>query len=593
MADPTEEEEAQATEAGNQATAEFICGTVLKLEAVKSLNESCVGKAKSAVESLPSIEDVDPGVICPALLVLGPAVGATCAIAISDAAQPIRDAFKTAYDNTIGETVDKVVGAAKFIADPQSSFEDIVNTVRDGAVDIMNQVMGELVNIGNPDFTAEWWRNSYAAAGGIGVFVAAIMSLLLTRLAAADEISSSQFAEGLQYLVAGLISMVWAPVIAYVVQDVITTFNKGIVDWGGEDLYKVILDGAIFQLTAPMIPGGILMGLVFFLLLFLAAVMVFVMFIAQGLAVYITAIAMAIGFGMLAHPKWRSKGLKIPMLVLGIMLAKPLLLFIMTVLFKMIESFDPLSLLGSSALQALGEGCIVILSLLLVGLAPWTAFRFMPLLPSGSEIDGGQMNPAGSAASGAAGMMMMSMSMKRMQSGGGGGSGGGESTGGSGSASSSSSSEGESSTGSSSSPTGGSDPTESTTGGAGGAGDAAGAAKSASSAAGGASGGAGGAAGSAGGASGGAGGAAGGAGGAAGGAGGAAGGAGGAVGGGGALAGGAVTGGGLLVAAAAAKVAGGAAQAGKQAAQSAAPAQQADSNEESQSNLHDRRGWSE
>ncbi|MGO2773510.1 MAG: hypothetical protein ACTIB2_08945 [Brachybacterium tyrofermentans] len=553
MADPTPEEEQQATEAGNQAGAEFICGPVLPIGNNAVLMDKCTDLAKDALAAAPSIDEVDASLICPALVILGPAISVGCMVAISDQMQPIRDAIKTAYDNTIGEAVDTVVDTAKFIADPGSAFEDIVNTVRDGAVDILNQVMGELVNIGNPDFTADWWRDSYAAAGGIGVFVAAIMSLLLTRLAAADKISSNQFAEGLQYLVAGLVSMVWAPVIAYVIQNTLTTFNKGIVDWGGEDLYKVILDGAIFQLTAPVIPGGILMGLVFFLLLFLAALMVFVMFIAQGLAVYITAIGMAIGFGMLAHPQWRSKGLRIPMLVLGIMLSKPLLLFVITVLFKMIESYDPLSLLGSGGLKSLGEGCMVVLSLFLVGLAPWTAFRFIPLLPSGSEVDGGQMNPAGSAASGAAGMMMMTMSMKRMQGGGGGDSGGGGGG-------------GTSSTTMSSAP---SAPASPPPAGGSGAGGAARGASGAARGAGGAAGGAGGAAGGAGGA------------------------AGGAAGGGGLLAGGAATGGALLVAAAAAKVAGGAAQTGKQAAQSAAPAQQSDSNEESQSSIHDRRGLTE
>src|SRR5699024_8687795 len=429
LAEPSAEDEEAARAAGNTAAAEFACN--LLPTGGGALKDKCVVLAEGAVAKAPSFEEIQPQVMCTALLPLGPIPTAGCVALVTANVGGLKDAAQEAYDATLGkagEVINTAKKAKKFIDDPQSAFEEIVNTLKEGAVDFLNKVMGELVNIGNPDFTAGWWRNSYAAAGGIGLFVAAVMMVMVLKDAARDRISAHQLGESFQYLMGGIISMVWAPVVAYVIQDMIAAFNRGIVDWGGEDLYETILEGAIFSLTASMMPGGILMGLVFWFLLFIGAVLTFVMFIAQGMAVHMTSVGMAIAFGMLAHPRWRSKALRVPMTVIGIMLAKPTLLFVITVLFKMIQGFKPLDLLGQDALQTLGEGCMIVLALFAVGLAPWVAFKFIPLRPDGSEVDGGGFNPA-SAAAGAAGGMMMTMGMRRMQTSGGGGDSGPSSSG--------------------------------------------------------------------------------------------------------------------------------------------------------------------
>lgn len=550
LAEPSAEEEEAARAAGNTAGAEFACDLLpIPNEEVKT---QCIGMAEAAIAKAPSFEEIQPQIMCGALLPLGLVATAGCVGLVTANVGGLRDAAQTAYDATIGqaeEVIDTAKKAKAFIDDPQSAFEDIVNMLKEGAVDFLNKVMGELVNIGNADFSAEWWRNAYAAAGGIGLFVAAVMMIMVLKDAARDRISAHQLGESFQYLMGGIISMVWAPVLAYVVQDMIAAFNRGIIAWGGEDIYETVLEGAIFSITANLMPGGVLMGLVFWFILFIGAVLVFVMFIAQGMAVYMTSVGMAIAFGMLAHPRWRSKALRVPMLVLGIMLAKPTLLFVITVLFKMIQSFKPLNLLGQDALQTLGEGCMIILALLAVGLAPWVAFKFIPLLPDGSEVDGGGFNPA-SAAAGAAGGMMMTLGMRRMQTAGAGAGGDGGSPP---SGKSSSTMKSAPSAPASGTP-GGKNPASATVGSAGGGVGKAGAAGASGASKAGAAG----AAGKA-----------------------------------GVAAGGAATGGALILAAMAARGTQTAAATAKTAAESAAPPSQGPSQEEQQSSLHDRRKWSE
>ncbi|MFD4009106.1 hypothetical protein [Brachybacterium vulturis] len=547
LAEPSAEEEEAARAAGNTAGAEFVCG--LLPTGGGDLKNKCVDLAEGAIAKAPSFEEIQPQIMCAALAPLGPVPVVGCVGLVTANVGGLKDAAQKAYDATIGqaeEVIDTAKKAKKFIDDPQSAFEDIVNMLKEGAVDFLNKVMGELVNIGNADFSAEWWRNAYAAAGGIGLFVAAVMMIMVLKDAARDRISAHQLGESFQYLMGGIISMVWAPVLAYVVQNMIAAFNRGIIAWGGEDIYETVLEGAIFSITANLMPGGVLMGLVFWFILFIGAVLVFVMFIAQGMAVYMTSVGMAIAFGMLAHPRWRSKALRVPMLVLGIMLAKPTLLFVITVLFMMIQSFKPLNLLGQDALQTLGEGCMIILALLAVGLAPWVAFKFIPLLPDGSEVDGGGFNPA-SAAAGAAGGMMMTMGMRRMQGSGGGGDSGSSSGG------KSSSSMGSAPSAPAPTSAGGKGPSATNAASAVGGSGKAGAAKAGAAKAG-----ATGAAGKA-----------------------------------GVAAGGAATGGALILAAMAAKGTQTAAATAKTAAESSAPAAQGPSQEEQQSSMHDRRKWSE
>lgn len=429
-AEPTEEQQTEARAEAAQAGAAVACAQLpLKNNNVQ---EKCVEVVTPVLESA-DWENLGVSDVCDAVGLtpgIGPAITTVCAGLIQPILEEVVETLKTTYDSLVDAVRDPVEGViegakgaaqgVQFVADPAGELERIINSVRDSAVGFYTKMLEELVKFGDPDFNAEWWVQSYAAVTGIALLISAFMALFLLKDASEDKISPSQLAQGLQYLVWGIVAMFFAPVIVRLLQGRMVELNAGIIDWGGPDIFEALLDAALIDVQAGAIPGGALVGMILFILMLIGALLVFVMLLLQGVALYLTTIALGISFGMLAHPRWRTKALRVPMLVLGIMLAKPLLLFVLMVIGKMIDGFTP-AMGMSEPFKVLGNSLMIIICLLIVGLAPWTLFRFFPILPDGGEITPGDMNPIGALAGAGAGAAGTKIAMDRMSGGGGGG----------------------------------------------------------------------------------------------------------------------------------------------------------------------------
>src|ERR1044072_1201335 len=93
----------------------------------------------------------------------------------------------------------------------------------------------------------------------------------------------------------------------------------------GNVMYDTV-NGAIDQLkvsSTPSVAILLLFGLI------IAGVMVILTLLLQTLALYLTGSVMAIAFVMTIDPEMRRRALKLPMTWLGVLLAKPLLFFMM------------------------------------------------------------------------------------------------------------------------------------------------------------------------------------------------------------------------------------------------------------------------
>lgn len=76
LAEPSAEDEEAARAASNTAAAEYACG-LLPIPS-EDVIDQCVGLAEGAVAKVPTFEEIQPQVMCAALLPLGPIPTAGC-----------------------------------------------------------------------------------------------------------------------------------------------------------------------------------------------------------------------------------------------------------------------------------------------------------------------------------------------------------------------------------------------------------------------------------------------------------------------------------------------------------------------------------
>ncbi|MFF0494588.1 hypothetical protein ACFYTQ_36690 [Nocardia sp. NPDC004068] len=305
--------------------------------------------------------------------------------------------------------VNKGSQAARFVTDPQSVIDDWANSSKDSAVDLSSRVLDGLAATGRFDPTAGWFLRWYAISTGIGVMVMGAMTLLaLWRASARGETIKSIAADLFGYLPAGVILMLFAPMIAAMLVEVANTGSEQIAKAAGPDMGEMITNLKKFTggLAATNLVGGVLVGLVLFLLLIAGALAVFFGLLMHQVALPCLAVASGIGFGMWVHPSWRKKALRPVLLFIAIVFSKPLLFLLLATLTGTLNA-SLTDNRGGDALSTLAQLCLVVVAFLVAGLAPWSLLRYAPLLPSRSDAAGfGQSGSLLAGAVGGAGSTM-------------------------------------------------------------------------------------------------------------------------------------------------------------------------------------------
>ncbi|MBF6333185.1 hypothetical protein [Nocardia transvalensis] len=310
--------------------------------------------------------------------------------------ETLRDAGVYAAGNAIVSAFTWVFGTAiptaiKFVADPQSVIDDWANATKASAVDLSSKVLRGLVAVGAFDPSQGWFLRWYALSTGIGIAVMGLMTLLaLWRAAAKGETAKTIAADLFGYLPAGVILMLFAPFLAQLIVGAANAMSESIVHISGPDMGEMVTNLEHFsgKLTAPALPGGVVVGLILFLLLIAGSLAVFFGLLMHAVALPALAIASGIGFGMWVHPKWRTKALRPVLLFIGLVASKPLLFLLLALETSVVNAALTGQPAGQGTLGTLGQLCLVVVAFIVVGLAPWSLLRYAPLLPSRSDANG-------------------------------------------------------------------------------------------------------------------------------------------------------------------------------------------------------------
>jgi hypothetical protein len=316
-----------------------------------------------------------------------------------------------------------VPNMAAFVADPQTVIDDWAVSSKEGAVQLSSQVLTGLAGVGGFDPAADWFLRWYAMSTGLGIAVMAVMTILaLWRASAKGETMKSIAGDLLGYAPAGVLMMLFAPMLAQMLVELSNALSEAVTRVSGPDMGQMVTNLNHFtgELTAPGLSGGVIVGLLLFLLLIAGALGVFVGLLMHANALPILAVAAGIGFGMWVHPKWRPKALRPLLVFLGIVFSKPLLFFLLAVQTGVINAAltDQSSMHGDTG--TLGKFCMLVVSFLVVGLAPWSLVKYAPLLPTRADASGFGAH-SGSLMAGALGGVASSHMWYRRGGGGGGG----------------------------------------------------------------------------------------------------------------------------------------------------------------------------
>lgn len=234
------------------------------------------------------------------------------------------------------------------------------------------------------DPTNAAFAEHYAKAFGIAVAVMVVM-LIWTFLRTArnpehmEETKKSLF----HYLPTVVVLCGLGPAVGGLLSGVSNQLTEAVAD----DIDLGELMPRTTELESWVLGWNLLMCLVALVLL-IAACSVLIMVLVQTFALYITGSVMAIGLMLMIDPATRPKALKLPSLWIGLVFAKPLMFFLLSLM---------TGLLGEARLDGnwLINILAVIVGLCMVAFAPLSLMKHAPVLPGeGAENTGAEQGHA-------------------------------------------------------------------------------------------------------------------------------------------------------------------------------------------------------
>lgn len=418
----TQAERDAAQEEAAKGTAERTCKLFLK-GPTALLQGKCV-EAMSSEFTVATVPKLAALTLCGAVTRANKLMGAGCMAVLATQTDNIQGWFWEAYETALStaEVVEGTVVA--FVANAQFGWQAFLNGMKEDGVSMFSSVMKSVTDTSSFDPTAQWWRDTYAAAAGIGMALLALGLFstawqhsrgLLGPVEARDAM--------LLYPMIAVVMTVFGPPFAWSLTYVASGLSSGIIDWMGPDVVTFLERGAGFVFLTSKIPGGGIMGFIIFLLLVVGALGVWGMFLFQTVSAYVLGAVAGASWGMSANPRWRAKALAVPMFVVALIFAQPAMLFVLGVVTKMTNAIDLTPTSADEGLRLLTNALMTVIALVIVAFSPIALLKWFPLLPDGAD-SVRSSGPVGlTAAVGAAGSTAQSAAMMRARGGGGGGGG--------------------------------------------------------------------------------------------------------------------------------------------------------------------------
>ena len=310
-----------------------------------------------------------------ALLVFALAVLCGPAAASADAQPPVPGPIPSPVGGIGGELG---IEFPTCMIDPVTCFiSGVVAQLGANAAEIVETILNEVASEATFNPGAPGFLQQYSLGFGIAIFVLCVLLMRLFYKMSRHPERMPQYRESLMHhLPLGLVMCVAAPGLGALLADMSNGLTDGII--GATSSPDELVGSVQNTITGLQQAPTPIISILLLLALILAAVMVVVTLLLQSLALYLTGSVMAIAFVMTIDPALREKASRLPMTWLGILLAKPLLFFMMGTAVQLVSA-------GGMASDPIVSALLAIVALLMVSLAPLTLRKFAPIIPGGGD----------------------------------------------------------------------------------------------------------------------------------------------------------------------------------------------------------------
>ncbi|MBF4625843.1 hypothetical protein [Clavibacter sp. VKM Ac-2872] len=234
-----------------------------------------------------------------------------------------------------------VKGTVQAIAFSQDPLGWLVQKMQEGIHGIGAVMIPYALKVLEPDYSLEWWRDSYAISFGVAILILAFILIAVTVRRVRGDIGPKAIVQSFFYAVPAFIIFAFAgPILGAAVTKFFVGLSSALavnlLDTTTGDFYTSLADRASSGDAAKLV-GSAMISMLVLSILFLALIGVFFILVVQVATQYLIGALIPLGLVWMAHPDTRHNAKVGPLIWVSILASHVLLILVLGYAFKAID----------------------------------------------------------------------------------------------------------------------------------------------------------------------------------------------------------------------------------------------------------------
>lgn len=256
----------------------------------------------------------------------------------------------------------------------------------DGAGSLLNWVSGQGNDATTVDLSLSWWISAYQKGFAVGIGLMLLVLMWQLHLRSRGKVTGQEIMESFTlWAPAYFAGAIFGPPLAQFMIQGAARLTDSVVE-SMVDVSASKIAGALSRTAQDAgngeITGGSWVALLVCLLIMISCLVIFVSLAVQAAAVYLAGAVFAIALAWIVSARQRGGSTRIPVLVLGIIFARPLLFFMLG-LGLGLTNWAIIGAGSDSGTRNLAMLVMAVVVLAISAFAPFMLLKFAPIYPSG------------------------------------------------------------------------------------------------------------------------------------------------------------------------------------------------------------------